>query len=92
MADQSSTRSIVEESSPPSAFWYRLVDTVGGLNMAGALLCGVVPLLYVGLRSSKWKKMEKEKEKGKESLKRSQDDGHSMLSYSESLSNSVSGV
>jgi hypothetical protein len=58
--------------------------------MAAAILCGVVPLLYVGLRSLERKKMEEER---KESLRRSQDDGRSVLSNCESLSNSsVSGV
>jgi hypothetical protein len=65
-----------------------VVDKVGKLNMAGAVLCGLAPLVYVVLRSLKWKRRRRE-EKGRGSLKRS----HSMHGNWESLSNSsVSGV
>jgi len=60
--------------------------------MVGAVLCGI-PLVYVGLRSLKRKKNQGEEEM--RSLKGAPDDGHSVHSSYESLSNansSVSGV
>ncbi|PWW79170.1 alpha/beta-hydrolase [Tuber magnatum] len=59
--------------------------------MVGAVLCGI-PLVYVGLRSLREKRNEEEEEEEVRSLKGAPDDGHSVHSNYESLSNANSSV
>ncbi|KAG0129037.1 hypothetical protein HOY82DRAFT_13874 [Tuber indicum] len=105
MADKSFARSITERSSflsslfssvsttrcTPAALWPILIDNIKQPKMVGAVLCGI-PLVYVGLRSLRERRSKEEEVR---SLKGAPDDGHSVHSNYESLSNaspSVSGV